>query len=79
MTTIAQLPYQLTFRAAETWLADSNRRHMPDCRSRIAAYIAGVLVTPKAATATAVAEGGAYSHDAMRRLLIGDSLRPALH
>lgn len=78
MTSI-QLPYRLLQEALVTWLAGLNPRHLPVNLPLVAAYLAGLLWTRGRATCTAIARGGAVSHDALNRLLKGDtSLRGVL-
>lgn len=78
LLTIPQLAYQGLYRAVHTWLLGLNTRRIPVHLQLVAAFLAGVLWTRGAATCKAIAQGGAFSHDALNRLLIGPALRGVL-
>lgn len=73
--TIPQFGYQVLYQAIQKWLLGLNPRRIPLYLPLVAAYLAGVLWTRGAATCVAMAAGGAFSHDALNRLLIGPCLR----
>lgn len=78
MTSI-QLPYRLLQEAVVTWLAGLNPRHLKKVHlPLIAAFVAGLIWTRGRASCSAIAVGGAFTHDAFTRLLKGQSLRAAL-
>lgn len=78
MTSI-QLPYRLLQECALTWLAGLNLRRMNKVNlPLIAAFIAGLLWTRGRASCSAISVGGAFTHDALTRLLRGQSLRGLL-
>lgn len=77
MTSI-QLPYRLLQDAVYTWLAGLNTRHLKVSLPLIAAFLAGLVWTRGRASCSAIARGGAFTHDALNRLLKGQSLRALL-
>jgi SRSO17 transposase len=78
MTTI-QLTYRLYQGALLMWLAGLNTRHLKTVNlPLVAAVMAGLLWTRGRASCLAMAMGGAFTHDALTRLLNGQSLRAVL-
>lgn len=77
MTSI-QLPYQLLQESVLMWLAGLNTRRLKVNLPLIAAFIAGLLWTRGRASCNAIAAGGKFTHDALNRLLKGQSLRAML-
>ena len=77
-STVPQLSFALLYREVLTWLLGLNPRRVQVPLTAVAAFMAGVLWTRNAATCAAIAMGGAFSHDALNRLLIGSSLRSLL-
>ena len=77
MTSI-QLPYRLYQGAIVMWLAGLNPRRLRVNLPLVAAFLAGLLSTRGRASCTAIARGGAFTHDALNRLLKGESLRALL-
>jgi len=78
LPSIPQLPYHTLYRLILSWLLTLNRRHLRVSLSLVAAYVAGLLWVRGAATCTAIAVGGRFTHDALNRLLIGPCLRGLL-
>ena len=78
LLTIPQLSYRQLHEAVQDWLLGLNPRSVWIYIPLIAAFVAGVLWTRGAATCSAIAMGGLFSHDALNRLLIGPSLRALL-
>lgn len=77
--TSIQLSYRLIQEAVYTWLAGVNTRHMKHVNlPLIAAFMAGLVWTRGRASCSAIARGGAFTHDAFNRLLKGQSLRALL-
>lgn len=72
--TIPQLSYQVIHRAVLKWLLGLNPRSLPVPLWLVAHYLAGLLWVTGAATCAAMAAAATVSHDALRRLLIGDPL-----
>ena len=72
--TIPQLSYQVCYRSVRKWLLGVNPRGLPVPQLLVAAYLAGLLWVSGAATCVAMAAAAAVSHDALRRLLIGQPL-----
>lgn len=60
------------------WLAGLNPRHLKVNLPLIAAFVAGLIWTRGRASCSAIALGGAFTHDALNRLLRGQSLRAVL-
>lgn len=77
MTSI-QLPYRLLQESVLMWLAGLNTRRLKVNLPLIAAFVAGLLWTRGRASCNAIAQGGAFAHDALNRLLKGQSLRALL-
>lgn len=77
MTSI-QLCYRLYQEALYTWLAGLNTRHLKVNLPLVAAFLAGLVWTRGRASCAAIATGGAFTHDALNRLLLGQSLRALL-
>lgn len=78
LLTVPQLGYLSLYQAVRTWLLGLNPRRIQAFLPLVAAFVAGVLWSRGPATCKAIAAGGAFSHDALRRLLIGAPLRALL-
>ena len=78
LLTIPQLSYRQLNEAVHDWLLGLNSRNIMVNIPLIAAFVAGLLWTRGAATCSAIAMGGLFSHDALNRLLTGPSLRALL-
>lgn len=74
-STIPQLSYRLLHQQLCQWLSGLNPRRVQASLPLVAAFLAGLLWVRGAVTCTAIAAGGAFSHDALNRLLIGPALR----
>lgn len=74
-STIPQLSYRLLHQQVLSWLSGLNPRRIQACLPLVAGFLAGLLWVRGAVTCTAIAAGGAFSHDALNRLLIGPALR----
>ena len=72
--TIPQLSYRALYRSASKWLLGLNPRGLQVLMYPIAAFVAGLLWVNGPATCVALAAGGAYTHDALNRLLKGTRL-----
>lgn len=72
--TIPQLSYQVIHRSVLKWLLGLNPRSLPAPLWLVAHYLAGLLWVSGAATCVAMAAAATVSHDALRRLLIGEPL-----
>lgn len=78
LSTVPQLSFALLYREVLTWLLGANPRRITAPLPLVAAFMTGVLWTRNAATCTAIAMGGVFSHDALNRLLVGTALRGLL-
>lgn len=76
--TVAQLTYQSLYQAVLTWMIGVNPRAVSIRYGLVAAFIAGLLWFRGKATCTIIGQGGAFSHDALNRLLVGGPLRSFL-
>ncbi|MNL06263.1 Transposase DDE domain protein [compost metagenome] len=75
LSNIPQLSYRLLHQQVLQWLSGLNPRRVQACLPLVAAFMAGLLWVRGAVTCTAIAAGGAFSHDALNRLLIGPALQ----
>lgn len=78
MATIPQISLSMLCQAVHSWLLGLNTRRIQVHLPLVAAFIAGLLWLENKATCTRMAAGLPFSHDALTRLLGGDSLRPIL-
>lgn len=78
LLTIPQLSYRQLYAAVHDWLLGLNPRNVMVYLPLIAGFVAGVLWTRGPATCSAISKGGLFSHDALNRLLTGQSLRALL-